>query len=143
MSIGSNSFTRVPESQRTLKVESYDIFLDVDLSKLRFDGKVKIRLESEADVKLDAVDLEVSQVKANGSPVKYQMSGEDLSVKTGKFSGTLDIDYRGTISEKLVDLYKTTYNNGYITSTKFETTSTKKILPSIDHPTHKTEFKLT
>src|SRR5881397_346835 len=102
MSIGSNSFTRVPESQRTLKVESYDIFLDVDLSKLRFDGNVKIRLESEADVKLDAVDLEVSQVKANGSPVKYQMSGEDLSVKTGEFSGTLDIDYRGTISEKLV-----------------------------------------
>src|SRR5207249_8908738 len=100
MSIGSNAFTRVPESQRTLKVESYHIFLDVDLSKLRFDGKVKIRLESEADVKLDAVDLEVIQVKANGSPVKYQMSGEDLSVKTGKFSGTLDIDYRGTRSEE-------------------------------------------
>ncbi len=143
MSIGSNSFTRVLESQRTLKVESYDIFLDVDLSKLRFDGKVKIRLESEADVKLDAVDLEVSQVKANGSPVKYQMSGEDLSVKTGKFSGTLDIDYRGTISEKLVGLYKAAYDGGYIASTQFEAASARRMLPSIDHPAHKAEFKLT
>src|SRR5438046_5911924 len=143
MSIGSNSFTRVPESQRTLKVESYDIFLDVDLSKLRFDGKVKIRLESEADVKLDAVDLEVSQVKANGSPVKYQMSGEGLSVKTGKFSGTLDIDYRGTISEKLVGFYKAAYDGGYIASTQFEAASARRMLPSIDHPAHKAEFKLT
>src|SRR5881409_3662545 len=143
MSIGSNSFTRVLESQRTLKVESYDIFLDVDLSKLRFDGKVKIRLESEADVKLDAVDLEVSQVKANGSPVKYQMSGEGLSVKTGKFSGTLDIDYRGTISEKLVGFYKAAYDGGYIASTQFEAASARRMLPSIDHPAHKAEFKLT
>src|SRR5438046_9968645 len=99
MSIGSNSFTRVPESQRTLKVESYDIFLDVDLSKLRFDGKVKIRHESETDVKLDAVDLEVSQIRANGSPVKYQMSGEALSVKTETASGTRDIELRGPCSE--------------------------------------------
>jgi len=126
-----------------LKVESYDIFLDVDLSKLRFDGKVKIRLESEADVKLNAVDLEVSQVKANGSPVKYQLSGEDLSVKTGKFSGTLDIDYRGTISEKLVGFYKAAYDGGYIASTQFEAASARRMLPSIDHPAHKAEFKLT
>src|SRR5207247_9990928 len=101
MSIGSNSFTRVLESQRTLKVEAYDIFLDVELSKLRFDGKVKIRLESEADVKLDAVDLEVSQIKDNGSPVKYQKSGECLRVKPGKMSLTLDTDRRGTTEMKL------------------------------------------
>ena len=126
-----------------MKVESYDIFLDVDLSKLRFDGKVKIRLESETDVKLDAVDLEVSQIRANGSPVKYQMSGEDLSVKTGKFSGTLDIDYRGTISEKLVGFYKAAYDGGYIASTQFEAASARRMLPSIDHPAHKAEFKLT
>src|SRR6266571_6012816 len=134
MSIGSNSFTRVPESQRTLKVESYDIFLDIDLSKLRFDGKVKIKLESESDVMLNAVDLEVGMVKANHIPVKYSQSGEDLTVKTGKFSGTLDIDYRGTISEKLVGLYKAAYEGGYIASTQFEAASARRVLPSIDHP---------
>ncbi len=33
-----------------MRIESYDLFLDVDFRNLRFDGKVKIKLESEDDV---------------------------------------------------------------------------------------------
>jgi tricorn protease interacting factor F2/3 len=126
-----------------LKVESYDIFIDVDLANLHFYGKVKIKLESETDVKLNAVDLEVSEIKANQNPVKYVQSGEDLTVKTGKFSGTLDIGYRGTIQEKLVGLYKAAYEGGYIASTQFEAASARRMLPCLDHPAYKAEFKLT
>jgi tricorn protease interacting factor F2/3 len=126
-----------------LKVESYDILLDIDLSNLRFDGKVKINLESETDVKLNAVNLEVSQIKANGNSVKHSLSGEDLTVKTGKFSGTLEIDYRGIISENLVGLYKAAYEGGYVASTQFEAASARRMLPCVDHPAYKAEFRLT
>jgi tricorn protease interacting factor F2/3 len=126
-----------------LNVESYDIFLDVDFSNLRFDGRVKIKVESENDVKLNTVDLEISQVRADGSPVKHSISGEDLTAKTGKFDGTLIIDYRGIISDKLVGLYKAAYDGGYVASTQFEAVSARRMLPCVDHPAYKAEFKLT
>ena len=126
-----------------MKVDSYDIFLDVDLEKLHFNGQVKIKLESETDVQLNAVDLEIQKITANGGPLKYAQSGEDVKVKTGKFSGTLDVDYQGTISDKLVGLYKAAYDGGYMASTQFEAASARRMLPCVDHPAYKAEFELT
>src|SRR5207249_9391533 len=100
-SIGSNSFTRLQMGEPALQIESYDLFLDVDFQNLRFDGKVKIRLESETDVKLNSVELEILEVDANGRPVEYKLEGEDFTVRTGKFAGQLGIKYRGSISDKI------------------------------------------
>jgi tricorn protease interacting factor F2/3 len=126
-----------------MKIESYELFLDVDFRNLRFDGKVRIRLDSETDVKLNSVELEIVEVEANGRPVKYNLEGENLSVKTGKFAGELSIKYRGSISDKLVGLYKAAYNGGYVASTQFEAASARRMLPCLDHPAYKAEFKLT
>src|SRR2546428_3766882 len=127
----------------TLQIESYDLFLDVDFRNLRFDGKVKIRLESENDVKLNSVELEILEVDANGKSVKYSLEGEDFTVKTGKFAGELGIKYRGSISDKLVGLYKAAYEGGYVASTQFEAASARRLLPCMDHPAYKADFKLT
>src|SRR5437870_8946677 len=89
--VGSNSFTRLWTRPATLQIESYDLFLNVDFRNLRFDGKVKIKLESETDVKLNSVELEILEVDANGKPVKYNLEGEDFTVRTGKFAGELGI----------------------------------------------------
>jgi tricorn protease interacting factor F2/3 len=126
-----------------LRIESYDLFLDVDFRKLRFDGKVKIRLESETDVKLNSVELEILEVDANGRPVKHNLEGEDFTVKTGKFAGELGIKYRGSISDKLVGLYRAEYDGGYVASTQFEAVSARRLLPCLDHPAYKADFKLT
>jgi len=126
-----------------LQIESYDLFLDVDFRNLRFDGNVKIKLESETDVKLNSVELEILQVDANGKPVKYNLEGEDFTIKTGKFAGELDIKYRGSISDKLVGLYKAAYDGGYVASTQFEAVSARRLLPCLDHPAYKADFKLT
>jgi tricorn protease interacting factor F2/3 len=141
--VGNNSFTRLWARLAILQIESYDLFLDVDFRNLRFDGKVKIKLESEADVKLNSVELEILQVDANGKPVKYNLEGEDFTVKTGKFAGELGIKYRGSISDKLVGLYKAAYEGGYVASTQFEAVSARRLLPCMDHPAYKADFKLT
>src|SRR5436309_5570227 len=142
-SIGSNSFTRLRMAETDLQIESYDLFLDVDFRNLRFDGKVKIKLESETDVKLNSVELEILEVDANGKPVKYNLEGEDFTIKTGKFVGELGIRYRGSISDKLVGLYKAAYEGGYVVSTQFEAVSARRLLPCMDHPAYKADFKLT
>jgi tricorn protease interacting factor F2/3 len=126
-----------------LRIESYDLFLDVDFQNLRFDGKVKIKLESESDVKLNSVELEILEVVANGKQVKYNLEGEDFTVKTGKFAGELNIKYRGSVSDKLVGLYKAAYDGGYVASTQFEAVSARRLLPCLDHPAYKADFKLT
>jgi tricorn protease interacting factor F2/3 len=140
--VGSNSFTRLWARPATLQIESYDLFLDVDFRNLRFDGKVKIKLESETDVKLNSVELEILEVEANGRPVKYNLEGEDFTIKTGKLAGELDIKYRGSISNKLVGFYKAAYDGGYVASTQFEAVSARRLLPCMDHPAYKAEFKL-
>jgi tricorn protease interacting factor F2/3 len=127
----------------TLKIESYDLFLDVDLRKLSFDGTVRIRLDSDTDIKLNSVELEILEIEANGRPVKYNLEGEDLSVKTGKFAGELGIKYRGSISDNLVGLYKAAYDGGYVASTQFEAASARRVFPCLDHPAYKAVFKLT
>src|SRR6266699_3779852 len=142
-SIGSNSFTRLQMGETDLQIESYDLFLDVDFRNLRFDGKVKIKLESETDVKLNSVELEILEVAANGRLVKYKLEGEDFTVRTGKFAGELGIKYRGSISDKLVGLYKAAYDGGYVASTQFEAVSARRLLPCLDHPAYKADFKLT
>src|SRR5256885_6204440 len=101
-------------AETDLQIESYDLFLDVDFRNLRFDGKVKIKLESENDVKLNSVELEILEVDANGRPVKYELEGEDFTVRTGKFAGELGIKYRGSISDKLVGLYKAEIEPRYL-----------------------------
>jgi tricorn protease interacting factor F2/3 len=140
--VGNNSFTRLWARPATLQIESYDLFLDVDFRNLRFDGKVKIKLESETDIKLNSVELEILQVDANGRPVKYNLEGEDFTIKTGRFVGELGIRYRGSISDKLVGLYKAAYDGGYVASTQFEAVSARRLLPCVDHPAYKAEFKL-
>src|SRR2546428_1911688 len=132
--VGNNSFTRLWARLATLQIESYELFLDVDFRNLRFDGKVKIKLESETDVKLNSVELEILEVDANGKPVKYNLEGEDFTIKTGKFVGELGIRYRGSISDKLVGLYKAAYEGGYMVSTQFEAGSARRIFTSMDHP---------
>lgn len=125
-----------------MKLEEYDIFLDIDFPNLRFDGKVKIRLESESDVKLNSVDLDIKNVSANGESAKHSLIGEDLTIRTGKFSGTIEIEYRGKISDKLVGLYKAAYEGGYVASSQFEAASARRMLPCVDHPAYKAVFKL-
>src|SRR5437667_37817 len=88
-------------------------------------------------------ELEILEVDANGRPVEYKLEGEDFTVRTGKFAGELGIKYRGSISDKLVGLYKAAYDGGYVASTQFEAVSARRLLPCLDHPAYKADFKLT
>src|SRR3989454_1641459 len=125
------------------QVKEYDLFLDVDFDTLKFSGKVKIDMSSTGDISLDAVDLEVTSVKASGRNVSFKQHGNIVDVQTGQFSGLLEVDYKGKVSETLTGFYKAPYGDKYILTTHFEAGHARRLLPCVDHPAYKADFKLT
>jgi len=124
------------------EVREYDLFLDVDFSGLKYSGKVVVDLESIGDVSLDAVGQQISSVKSGGNKVPFKHSGKVLEIQTGKFSGPLEIDFSGRVSDNFTGLYKASYGDGYILSTHLEAVQARKVLPCVDHPAFKAVFKV-
>lgn len=126
----------------TMHARSYDLFLDIDFPGLAFQGRVTIDLESEIDVILDCLGLEVLNVKANGRNVQFEKKDDTLVVKTGALNGTLEIEYRGAIPDIMVGIYRAPYNGSYLITTQFEAAHARRMFPCIDRPDQKAEFKL-
>jgi tricorn protease interacting factor F2/3 len=133
--------TTQPE-KNVQEVREYDLFLDVDFTGLKYSGKVVVDLESIGDVSLDAVGQQISSVKSSGNKVPFKHSGKVLEIQTGKFSGPLEIDFSGRVSDNFTGLYKASYGDGYILSTHLEAVQARKVLPCVDHPAFKAVFKV-
>jgi tricorn protease interacting factor F2/3 len=131
------------QAEKSLQqVKEYDLLLDLDFDALRFSGKVGIKLESTGDVRLDAVDLEITSVATAGRNIPYKRHEDFVDIQCGKFSGTLEIGYRGKVSESLTGFYKAPYGSKYVLSTHFEAGHARRLLPCVDHPAFKADFKL-
>jgi tricorn protease interacting factor F2/3 len=124
------------------EVREYDLFLDVDFAGLKYNGKVTLDLESLGDVSLDAVGQQVNDVKSGGRKVPFKHNGKVLEIQTGKFSGPLEIDFNGKISDNFTGFYKASYGDGYILTTHLEAVQARKVLPCLDHPAYKAAFKV-
>jgi tricorn protease interacting factor F2/3 len=125
------------------QVKDYDLLLDVDFDALKFSGKVTIDMSSMGDIGLDAVDLEVTGVKANGRSIPFKQHGHVVDIQSGRFSGPLEVDYKGKVSESLTGFYKAPYGDKYVLTTHFEAGHARRLMPCIDHPAYKADFKLT
>ncbi len=131
------------QSDKTVQqVREYDLFLDIDFDAVKFSGRVMIDMSSIDDVSLDAVDLEVTSVKTNGRKLPFEHHENAVDIETGKFSGSLEVEYKGKVSESLTGFYKAPYGDKYVLTTHFEAAHARRLLPCIDHPAYKADFKL-
>jgi len=126
-----------------MDVERYDLFLDVFFRELRFDGKLVISLESKGDIVLDSLGLRISSAVGNGRALRFNQKDGSLVVESGPLKGALEIRYSGAIPDSLAGIYKAPYDGTYIVTTDFEAANARRLLPCIDHPQCKAEFKLT
>jgi tricorn protease interacting factor F2/3 len=129
--------------QSVQQVRNYDLFLDIDFTGLAYTGRVTVDLDTAGDVSLDAVGLKIKSVKRGNTSVPFRHNGKTLEVQTGKFSGSLDVEFSGKVSENFTGLYKASFGDGYILSTHLEAVSARKVFPCLDHPAYKAVFKLT
>jgi tricorn protease interacting factor F2/3 len=133
--------TTQPE-KNVQEVREYDLFLDVDFVGLKYSGKVTVDLEPIGDISLDAVGQQINSVKSNGSNVQFKHTGKVLEIQTGKFSGPLEIDFNGKVSDNFTGFYKASYGDSYILTTHLEAVQARKVFPCLDHPAFKAVFKL-
>jgi tricorn protease interacting factor F2/3 len=124
------------------QVREYDLSLDVDYLGLKYNGKVTIDLDSIGDVSLDAVGLQINNVKSGSRKVPFKHSGKLLEIQTGRISGPLEIEFNGKVSDNFTGFYKASYGDGYILSTHLEAVQARKVFPCVDHPAFKAVFKL-
>src|SRR5881275_3576328 len=123
-------------------VRQYDLFFDIDFTGLSFTGKVTVDLDTTGDITLDAVGLQVKSVKHGNRNLQYKQTSNAVEIKTGKFSGPLDIEFNGKVSENFTGFYKASYGDGYILTTHLEAVQARKVLPCVDHPAFKAVFKV-
>ena len=123
-------------------VRQYDLFFDIDFTGLSFTGKVTVDLDTTGDITLDAVGLQVKSVKHGNRNLQYKQTSNAVEIKTGKFSGPLDIEFNGKVSENFTGFYKASYGDGYILTTHLEAVQARKLFPCLDHPAFKAVFKL-
>src|SRR5947199_1391767 len=123
-------------------VRQYDLFFDIDFSGLSFTGKAKVDLDTTGHITLDAVGLHVKSVNHGNRNLPYKQTSNAVEIKTGKFSGPLDIEFNGKVSENFTGFYKASCGDGYILTTHLEAVQARKLFPCLDHPAFKAVFKL-
>jgi tricorn protease interacting factor F2/3 len=107
------------------------------------DGEVVATIESKEDPVLDSLGLRISSVVGDGRIFRFEQKDDKLVVKSGAFKGKLEVRYSGTIPDTLAGIYKAPYDSTYIITTDFEAANARRMLPCVDHPECKAEFKLT
>jgi tricorn protease interacting factor F2/3 len=121
-------------------IRRYAIFLDFD--GFRYRGHEVIELETEEDLRLDAKGLKVTSVSASGRELQFAQDDEGVTIRTGRFSGAVEVDFEGEARDSLVGIYRAPYEGGYVISTQFESVHAREMFPCIDNPSYKARFKL-
>ncbi len=123
-----------------VKIARYLIFLD--FQGFRYTGREVIELEANEDVRLDAEGIKVTSVMANGKQVQFHQDETGVTVRTGRFSGALEVEFDGEAAERIVGIYRARHGDDYYISTQFESVHARKMIPCVDNPSYKARFKL-
>ncbi len=126
-----------------MKIDRYDIFLDLTDSKLSFKGKEKIRFhETGSSLSLDSVGLSVSRVRASGKDLAFKVdeASKKLNIENRDMSTEIEIEFSGTVGKTLVGMYYADSAGGRMLSTQFESTGARMVFPCFDEPIYKAVF---
>jgi len=126
-----------------VQVGEYDLFIDLDFDRLEYSGRLLIRLQTEQNVVLNAVGLNIHRIRSGERDLHFSQQGEDLIVHTGAFAGSFEVEYSAVVPDSLAGIYRAPYSNTHIVTTHFEAAQARRMFPCVDRPDIKAEFKLT
>ena len=125
-----------------VQVTNYALTMDLDFRKLKFTGRVRIQLRSGHDAVLNSVGLDIQSIVLNEKAVGFKQNGDELVIQTGPFEGILEVEYAGTVPDSLVGIYRAPYDHSQIVTTHFEAAQARRMLPCVDRPDAKAEFRI-
>lgn len=136
----------------------YRVFLDPDLEKYTYTGKVSIDVdvvETSKSVTLNVLDLVLRNPKLGS--VSAINTEEDKQAQTAKFTfaeeleagtkATLSIEFDGTLNDKMCGFYRSVHKdeNGVqkvVATTQMEATDCRRAFPCFDEPSLKATFDI-
>ena len=135
----------------------YDVELAPDLAAATFDGRVRIVVdivEPVQELVLNAIELEVGEVRVDGSDVSWSLvpETERLVIRPvgGLEPGTVEvvISFQGVLNDKLRGFYRSTYRDDdgtehVIATTQMQATDCRRAFPCWDEPDFKAVFGIT
>ena len=135
----------------------YDVELAPDLAGAAFEGKVRIAVdvvEPVQELVLNAIELEVGEVRVDGSDVSWSLvpETERLVIRPvgGLEPGTVEvvISFTGVLNDKLRGFYRSTYRDDdgtehVIATTQMQATDCRRAFPCWDEPDFKAVFGIT
>ena len=129
-----------------MKIEKYDIELNIDFRKLEYTGVEKITLAGDGDTFfLNSVGIDIHEISSRGKPIKFTINSKDETVNTDHKLGpteTIEVKFSARVGETLMGLYVAKYGNDHMITTQFESTGARQAFPCVDHPNYKAVFSL-
>jgi tricorn protease interacting factor F2/3 len=134
----------------------YEIHLEPDLDRFKFDGSVEILVEAVdpvREISLNILELAIWRCKAKSDeafvdcPFSIDPKKEEMKISfprevVGKID--LKIEYVGEINSKMAGFYRSRYvadgKEKYIAVTQFEESDARRAFPCFDHPLKKATF---
>lgn len=136
----------------------YRVYLDPDLAKLVYSGKVEIDLEVREvtnEVCLNVLDLTIKSVKLNGEATTSTREDKAAQTITWSFptalqprqTATLSVEFEGEINDKLCGFYRSLHkdsdgNQQVVATTQMEATDCRRAIPCFDEPALKATFDI-
>ncbi len=128
-------------------VISFECQVTICLSIWIFKAEVQrnpcVKLKTDQDIVLNTVALDITRVSSDAKTFRFSQEKDDLKIESGAFDGVLQVEYSGRIPDSLAGIYRASYENTHIVTTHFEAAQARRMLPCVDRPDVKAEFKLT
>jgi len=143
---------RLPQ---TVVPSRYRLVLEPDLDRATYAGSVSIDVtarDSVDVVQLNADELDIAAVRVNGTdtPFHLEPSTERLVLEASLDIGdaVIDIEFTGTINDKLRGWYRSTFKDAdgverVIATTQMQATDCRRAFPCFDEPEFKAVFEIT
>ena len=135
-------------SMASMKLVGVDWRLDLRFREKTFSGEVRMQVEDAARrLVLDAAGLAIGSARIDGRPARFEVDaarGELVFPSVPQKAFRLAVSYEGHVEpNSLVGLYASPAGKDYCLTTMLFPTGSRRLLPSFEHPSVKTVYRLT
>ncbi len=128
-----------------MKISKYALKLTVDFPGKKYSGTVDITGNFDSEILLDAVDLTIDSVHADGRNAVFHYDNKLITVQrvTANKDSVISVAFKGKVTNLLTGLYYAKDKaGGEIFTTQFEATGARRMFPCFDRPDLKAVFSV-
>ena len=130
-----------------MKVEAYDVRLDVHHAKLAYSGTVRVHLEHDGGtLALNSLGLHIDRVSQGGVERAHRLvpEKEELQIEgVPKGAVVVEVAFQGEVPENaLAGIYRSEYGTQHAIVTQLEPLGARRVLPCVDHPAQRAVFRV-